>query len=144
MANGFIDTVMAGRYSTVDLAGIGVGARIYMSIFVAVMGVLLALTPTGSPLYGAGRPAQGGEEGRRGMWLSVGLVVVCRAALAFPDPLLAFTKLEPEVESRTRGSLAASAWGVPAMLLFRVFYGFSTAVSRPRVIMVLNLVGLAL
>jgi MATE family multidrug resistance protein len=30
------------------------------------------------------------------------------------------------------------------MLMFRVFYSFSTAVSKPRVIMVLNLVGLAL
>ena len=144
MANGFIDTVMAGRYSTVDLAGVGVGASIYMSIFVAVMGVLLALTPTVSQLYGAGRHSEVGEEVRQSVWLSILLVLVCLAALAFPDPLLAFTRLEPEVEARTRGYLAASAWGVPAMLLFRVFYGFSTAVSKPRVVMTLNLVGLAL
>ena len=32
MANGFIDTIMAGRYSTLDLAGIGVGSSIFMSI----------------------------------------------------------------------------------------------------------------
>ena len=44
VANGVIDTIMAGRYSTVDLAGVGVGAAIYFSIFIAMMGVLLALT----------------------------------------------------------------------------------------------------
>src|SRR5690606_30778061 len=38
----------------------------------------------------------------------------------------------------------AASWGVPAMLLFRIFYGFSTAVSKPRTIMLLNLAGLAL
>ena len=107
-------------------------------------GILLALTPTVSQLYGAGRHAEVGEEVRQSVWLSVVLAVICLAALAFPEPMMAFTRLEPAVEERTRGYLAASAWGVPAMLLFRVFYGFSTAVSRPRVIMALNLVGLAL
>jgi MATE family multidrug resistance protein len=37
-----------------------------------------------------------------------------------------------------------AAWGVPAGLGFRLFAGFSTAVSRPRVMMALNLTGLAL
>jgi len=64
--------------------------------------------------------------------------------LRFPEPFLALTRLDPEVEAITRGYLNAAAWGVPAMLLFRVFYGFSTAVSKPRTIMVLNLAGLAL
>jgi MATE family multidrug resistance protein len=144
MANGFIDTVMAGRYSTVDLAAVGVGASIYMSIFVAVMGVLLAITPTVSQLYGAKRHAEVGEEVRQSVWLAVALSVLCLAALRYPDPFLALTRLEPAVEVRTRGYLDAVAWGVPAMLLFRVFYGFSTSVAKPRVIMGLNLLGLAL
>ena len=142
MANGFIDTVMAGRYSTVDLAAVGVGASIYMSVFVAMMGVLLALGPTVSQLYGAQRYAEVGEEVRQSTWLSIALAVACLAALRFPDPFLALTRLQPEVEFRVRAYLGAIAWGVPAMLLFRVFYGFSTAVSKPRVIMVLNLAGL--
>ncbi len=143
MANGFIDTVMAGRYSTVDLAGVGVGASIYMSVFVAMMGVLLALGPTVSQLHGAGRHAEVGEEVRQSVWLAVLLALACLAALRFPGPFLALTRLEPAVEERVRGYLGAIAWGVPAMLMFRIFYGFSTAVSKPRVIMVLNLVGLA-
>jgi MATE family multidrug resistance protein len=144
MANGFIDTVMAGHYSTVDLAGVGVGSSIYFSVFVAVMGVLLALTPTVSQLYGAQRHAEVGEEVRQSMWLSFALAAICLLALRFPEPFLAFTRLEPAVEQRTRDYLAAVAWGVPAMLLFRIFYGFSTAVSKPGIIMVLNLIGLAL
>ncbi len=50
MANGVIDTVMAGRLSAVDLAAVGIGA----SIYVTVTGVLLALTPTVARLHGAG------------------------------------------------------------------------------------------
>jgi MATE family multidrug resistance protein len=142
MANGFIDTIMAGRYSTLDLAGIGVGASIYMSIFVAMMGILLALTPTAAQLYGAGRHAEIGEEVRQCSWLALLLTVLCFIALRFPDPFFALTHLEPAVEVRTRGYLAALSWAAPATLAFRIFYGFSSAVSKPRTIMMLNLAGL--
>ncbi len=54
MANGVIDTVMAGRLSAVDLAAVGIGASIYVTVFVTVTGVLLALTPTVARLHGAG------------------------------------------------------------------------------------------
>ncbi|MSQ51947.1 MAG: MATE family efflux transporter [Betaproteobacteria bacterium] len=142
MANGFIDTIMAGRYSTLDLAGIGVGASIYMSIFVAMMGILLALTPTAAQLYGAGRYGEIGEEVRQCSWLALALSLLCFLVLRFPDPFIALTHLEPEVEVRTRAYLAALSWAVPASLAFRIFYGFSSAVSKTRSIMMLNLAGL--
>lgn len=53
MANGVIDTLMAGRLSPVDLAAVGIGASIYATVFVTAMGVLLALTPVVSHHYGA-------------------------------------------------------------------------------------------
>ena len=144
IANGVIDTIMAGRYSTVDLAGVGIGAAIYFSVFIALMGVLLALTPIASQHYGAGRFSEIGEDVRQSAWLAVALSVACFAVLRYPDPFMAFTRLSPEVEERARGYLAASSWGVPAALLFRVFYGFSTAVSKPRAVMAFNLIGLAI
>jgi MATE family multidrug resistance protein len=143
VSNGVIDTIMAGRYSTVDLAGVGVGAAIYFSVFIALMGVLLALTPIASQLYGANRYSEIGEEVRQSTWLALALGVACFALLRYPDPVLALTRLPADVEERARGYLAAISWGVPAALLFRVFYGFSTAVARPRVVMALNLIGLA-
>ena len=144
MTNGLIDTVMAGRYSTVDLAAVGVGSSIYFSVFVAMMGVLLALSPIVAQLYGAGRHDAIGEEVRQSAWLALVLAVAGVLALSFPGPFLAISELPPEVEARARGYLSAMSWGVPAMLAFRVFYSFSTAVSRPRTMMVLNLVALAI
>ncbi len=144
MTNGLIDTVMAGRYSTVDLAAIGVGSSIYFSVFVAMMGVLLALSPIASQLYGAQRFGAIGEEVRQSGWLALGLAVAGFLILRYPGPFLAISELPPEVEVRARDYLAAMSWGVPAMLAFRVFYSFSTAVSKPRTMMVLNLCALAI
>jgi len=144
MANSVIDTIMAGRYATLDLAAVGIGASIYFSVFVALMGVLLALTPIVAHLYGAGRHADIGEELRQCAWLAAALALISLALFAYPEPFLAVARLEPALEAKVRAYLLALAWSVPASLLFRVFYGFSTAISRPRTVMALTLVGLAL
>ena len=65
MANGVIDTLMAGRLSPVDLAAVGIGASIYATVFVTAMGVLLALTPVVSHHYGAGRYTEIGADARQ-------------------------------------------------------------------------------
>ena len=58
MGNGVIDTLMAGRLSPVDLAAVGIGASIYITVIMALMGVLLALTPVVAHHYGARRYAE--------------------------------------------------------------------------------------
>lgn len=144
MINGVIDTVMAGRLGAEDLAAVGIGASIYISVFVTLMGVLIALTPVVAQLYGAGRKREIGEEVRQSAWLGAFLIVIAFVLIYFPDPFLALAQVAPEVELKTRAYLRSIALGIPAMLMFRVFYSFTTAVSLPRVIMALNLVGLAL
>ena len=144
MINGVIDTVMAGRLSGTDLAAVGIGASIYISIFVTLMGVLIALTPVVAQLFGAGRLHEIGEEVRQSLWLGALLAVIACVLIYFPDPFLALAQVAPDVEAKTRSYLRTIALGIPAMLMFRVFYAFTTAVSRPRVIMLLNLTGLAL
>ena len=144
MANGVVDTVMAGHYGTVDLAAVGIGASVYVTLFVTLMGVLFALTPTVAQLHGAGRYAEIGEEVRQSGWLALGLAAIAITLVTHPAPLLALSQLTPEVEVKTRAYLGAMAWAAPATLASRVFQGFSTAVSRPRIVMVLNLAGLAL
>jgi len=144
MINGVIDTLMAGRLGAADLAAVGIASSIYISIFITSMGVLIALTPVVAQLYGAGRLAEIGEEVRQSLWLGALLAAGSFLLLAFPDPFLALAQVAPEVEAKTRSYLRFIALGIPAALLFRVFYSLTTAVSMPRVIMVLNLFGLAL
>ena len=108
------------------------------------MGVQLALSPLAARLYGAGRRGDIGEQVRQGAWLSLLLAAIAILVFCFPDPFLALSRPAPEVEAKVREFLAIMAWGVPMTMLFRTFYGFSTAISRPRAVMVLNLIGLAL
>lgn len=144
VANGAIDTVMAGRLSAVDLAAVGIGASVYVTVFVTVMGVILALPPCVAQLYGAGKYASIGEEVRQSGWLSLLLSIVMIALLRNPGPLLTLSRLTPEVEVQVCAYLDAMSWGAVPALWFRVFYGFSSGIGKPRPIMMFNLLGVFL
>jgi MATE family multidrug resistance protein len=144
MATSVIDTLMAGRLSALDLAAVGIGASIYATVFVTAMGVLLALTPVVSHHYGAGRYTEIGADVRQCAWLAVLLSVATFTLLKNPDPLLAISRLTPEVEVRVRAYLDGVAWAAPGVLFFRVFFGFTTGIGRPRPVMAFNLLGLTL
>lgn len=144
MLNGVVDTVMAGRLSAVDVAAIGLGASIYVSVYIGLMGVLLALSPVVAQHYGAERFEQIGLETRQAVWLALLLMVPGCLALAWTDLWLALSEPPPEVAAVARVYLWAAAAGLPAALLFRVFHALSNAVARPKAVMAINLAGAAL
>ncbi len=95
IAFGVMDTVMVGRYSAVDLAALGLGSSIYISVFVGLTGVVLALQPITGQLFGARRYAEIGEEVRQALWLSAALTVVGCCVMFFPGPLLSISHVPP-------------------------------------------------
>jgi multidrug resistance protein, MATE family len=58
--------------------------------------------------------------------------------LLFPQPFLALAQASPEVAEKVRGYLAGLAFALPASLVFAAFRGFNTAVSRPKIVMLLQ------
>jgi MATE family multidrug resistance protein len=140
IATGVLDTIMAGRYSAVDLAAVGIGASVYFSVFIGLLGVVHALSPIAGQLFGGKHYERIGEETRQTAWVAVGLALLGVLLLAFPEPFLRLASAPPEVEEKTRAYLLGVAWALPALLLFRVFFALTTAVSRPRAVMAINLV----
>ncbi len=141
---GTIDTVLVARHSPTDLAALAVGSATYITVFIGLMGVVLAISPTVGQLFGAKRLHEAGRQVWQGLWLALGLAVLGCGLLAFPAPFLALSKAGPEVAEKVRGYLLALAVALPASLLFTVYRGFNNAVSRPKAVMVLQLGGLAL
>ena len=70
-----VDTVMAARSSALDLAALAIGGAAYISIFVGLMGVVMALGPIAGQLYGAGRLRDCGRALHQAMWLALALSV---------------------------------------------------------------------
>jgi MATE family multidrug resistance protein len=139
-----VDTVLVGRHAALDLAALAVGAAAYVTVFVGLMGVVLAVSPIVGQLYGARRLHEAGAQWHQAVWLALALSVVGCALLVFPAPFLALSKATPDIEAKVRGYLLALAFSLPAALLFTTYRGFNTAVSRPKAVMALQLVGLAM
>jgi len=139
-----VDTVMAGRASALDLAALAIGGAAYITIFVGLMGMVLAVSPIAGQLYGAQRFDECGAQLQQAMWLALALCVPGCALLLFPQPFLDLARAEPAVAEKVRGHLMALAVALPPALLFTAFRGFNTAVSRPKVVMALQLGALLL
>jgi multidrug resistance protein, MATE family len=139
-----VDTLLVARYSAIDLAALAIGAAAYLTVFIGFMGVVLAISPIVGQLHGGGHYAQAGRQFHQALWVALGLSLIGSAVLAFPHPFLSLSQASPEVAQRVRGYLLALALALPASLLFTVFRGFNVAVSRPKVVMALQLGGLAL
>ena len=144
LAFGTIDTVLAARHAATDLAALAIGSAAYITIFVGFMGLLLSIGPIVGQLFGAGELRQAGRQLHQGVWLALALSLCGSALLAFPQPFLSLAQVTPEVADKVRGYLLALAFSLPASLLFTVYRGFNTAVSRPKAVMALQLSGLAL
>lgn len=139
-----IDTILVARHSQADLAAFAVGAAAYITVFIGFMGIVLAISPIAGQLFGAGRLQAAGDQVHQAAWLALGLSVLGCGLLVFPEPFLWLAKAGPDVAERVRGYLLALACSLPASLLFTVFRGFNTAVSRPKAVMVLQVGGLLL
>ncbi|WP_235582194.1 MATE family efflux transporter [Rhizobacter sp. Root1221] len=144
LAFGTVDTVLVARASALDLAALAIGGAAYITVFIGLMGVVLAVGPIAGQLFGAKQLHDAGRQLHQAGWLALALSVIGCAALLFPQPFLALSRASPEVGEKVHGYLAALAFALPPALLFTAFRGFNTSVSRPKIVMSVQLVGLAL
>lgn len=141
MAHGIIDTVMAGHLSAQDLAAVAIGSSVYYVVYVGLMGALQAISPVAAQHFGAGRWQAVGDTWRQGQWMAIILFLPAAVALSMPGPLLNLTGASEGTRMQATLYLNAIALGLPAALWFRAFTTFNAAVSRPRVVMAINLMG---
>ena len=143
IALGVIDTIMAGRLSASDLAGVALGSSIYATVFVGFMATLQALTPIAGHHFGAHRFHEIGTDVGQALWLALFLTLLALPLLLFNEPPLRLIGAPAEVAAISTHYLWAIAVGLPAALASRVYIALNAALSRPTVTMLINLGALA-
>ncbi len=118
MGMGVADTIMAGRYSSADLAGVALGTSILWPSLILVMGVLQAITPSVAQLHGARLYQDIGDVIRQGLWLALfgGLFVVL--LLYNIEPVYHYMGVDPIAVSISVPYLKMAALGMPALMCF--------------------------
>lgn len=144
MAFGITDTVVAGRYSQEALAALSVGAAVYITVFVALMGVLQSLLPIWAELHGAGRRPDVGRSVRQALYLASLAAVAGVFGLLFPNALLQGTEVPPALQQEVRQYLGVLALALPPALLFRLYSTLNQSLGKPQLVTWLQLASLAL
>jgi multidrug resistance protein, MATE family len=144
MAFAVVDTVLSGHASSVDLATMGLGLSVYSTVFVGLMGATSALNPIVAQHFGGGRLAAIGATYVQGLWMALFLAALGVIPLLFGPLWLPALRAPAEVEAQVARYLRVLALALPGALMFRAIYSVNTAVSRPHVVMALQLAGLGL
>jgi MATE family multidrug resistance protein len=143
MAFGVADTAIAGRYAPQALATLSVGSAVFISIFVGLQALVQAQLPVWAELRGAGRGPELGRSVRQAVYLCLAGMAVGITALLFPDALLRWAEVPPQLQSQVQEYLAVLALALPPALLFRAWSTLNQALGHPSLVTWLQLGSLA-
>ncbi len=139
MANGVIDTVMAGHASAEDLAGVGIGTSLWVPTLLFFAGILGAMQPTISGHRGAEEWQKIMPTCWQGIYISLVGMVLMILFLTHLQPVLELLQLDEKTAFVADGYLKAFAWGVPALLLLTALRGLTDGLGHTQVIMFFSL-----
>ncbi len=134
MAFGVADTVIAGRYSPHALAVLSLASSIYISIYVALNGMLQALLPVWAELHGGNHHAEIGRSVRQALYISAGAAALGMTGLWFPDPWLSWTQVPTELWPDVQAYLRVLAIALVPSLLFRMYSTLNQSLGYPRLV----------
>ena len=139
MAFGVTDTIIAGRYSEHALAALSVGAAVFVSVYVSLMGELQALLPVWAELHGGGHGGEVGRSVRQSLYLAAIAIVIGMAILLLPGSVLRWTQVPAEMRGEVEAYLAVLAFALAPALLFRLFSTLNQSLGRPQLVTWLQL-----
>lgn len=141
---GLVDTIMAGRVSSTDMAAISVGASIWLPLVLFGHGLLLALPPTISYLNGSGQRHRIAHQVRQGIWIALSSSIPLGLCIYYSDFVLQFMQMESHMAQIARDYLHAMLWGLPAYLLLVNFRCLNDGIAKTKPAMVITFLGLML
>ncbi len=144
MAYSVTDTIVAGRYSSTSLAALSVGAAIYISVFVALLGVTQAMLPIWAEMYGANKNSAIGRSFRQTLYLCAITATLGMAVLFNPEAIFRWTQVPEVLRQEALDYLAVLAWTLPPSLLFRMYSTLNQSLGRPLLVTWLQIGSLAL
>ncbi|OOF55333.1 MATE family efflux transporter [Rodentibacter myodis] len=139
---GLVDTIMAGRVSSTDMAAISVGASIWLPLVLFGHGLLLALPPTISYLNGSGQRHRIAHQVRQGIWIALFASLPLGLFIYYSDVVLQFMEMDANMAQIARDYLHAMLWGLPAYLLMINFRCLNDGIAKTKPAMVIAFLGL--
>jgi len=144
MGMGVTDAIMAGNYSSVDLAGVALGTSILWPVLMLFMGLVQAVTPTVSQLNGARNYPEIGEVIRQGLWLALIGGILGASLLNNIEPVYQWLDVDPSTSAISIAYLGMCSMGLPALMCFFALRFLADGMGFTRPALLISVSALAL
>ena len=144
MLMGATDTIIAGRASATDLAGLAVGTAFANTLWFFVTGVIFSVTPIVAQLFGAKKFKEIGKKLREILWIAGFLGFLLACVIFNLDLLLVFLPIEDSITNVTTGYLKAVAPGIAFITIFTCLRCYSEGMTLTKPIFIIAFSGMLL
>lgn len=141
VAMGFVDTLMAGRLSALDLAAVAVASTLWSSANLLVIGTLLAIPAFISQYDGAGQHHRMASFVRQAFWVALAMAAGVFWVVRQLEPLLLGVGIEADVSHLADAYLNQVAPGAFAWGGFLVLRFTSDGLGHTRPFMFIGILG---
>ncbi|EPE37412.1 multidrug resistance protein [Candidatus Photodesmus katoptron] len=138
----FVDTIMAGGVSTIDMAAVAIASSIWLPLILFGAGLLTALVPIVAQLNGSDQQIKIPFEIQQGISLAIICSIPIIMILLQIRTILDIVKLEPLITIKISGYIYAMIFSVPACLLFQTLRSLTDGLSLTKPAMVIGIIGL--
>lgn len=140
---GFVDIVMAGRISAVDMAAVAVANSIWLPLILTVYGLIMALAAIISQLDGAKNYLEISKQTYQTAWIALTLGIALIALYYLIAPVLfPLITLEGNLKPLLFDYLKYIVWGAPGYCLYLVLRNYSEGLSYTKPTMIISIIGL--
>lgn len=140
---GFIDIVMAGRVSAVDMAAVAVANSIWLPLILTIYGLIMALSVIVSQLDGAKNYIAISKQTYQTAWialvLGISLIGLYYLIVPFVAPSI---ELEGNLKPLLFDYLHYIVWGAPGYCLYLVLRNYAEGLSYTKPTMIISIIGL--
>ena len=141
---GTTDTIIAGRASANDLAGLAVGTAFSNTIWFFFTGIIFAVTPIVAQLYGARRFIEIGQKLREILWVAAGLGLLMAFIFFNMDLIINLLNIKSSITSITIDYLKAVSIGWFFVTIFTCLRCYSEGMTYTKPVFYIAFAGMLL
>ena len=123
------DTIVSGRYSSEELAGLVLAGAFTFPVYMLFQGIMFAITPIVAQLYGSREFTKIGKKMRQIFWIAIVISFSIFFIFLFLSKILLFFPLDKNILSISTEYLRAVSVGMFFYVMFRYLSSYSEGMT---------------
>ena len=144
MLMGVSDTIMAGRYSAVDMAAVALGFSLTIPLICFIQGLSLAIPPIIARLHGSNQHSEIANATQQVAYLVLPISLAVLGLYWVREDLVSLFPMDPSLHSITAEYVGYIVLSMPAFAAYQLLRNYCEALGNTKPTMIITVIGLAI